>query len=253
MIKTEKLNEISVYPFWNDKRIEKKTVKKEHSEITPEPYPNIVLCGRKKSGKTTTALFLIFRFITNKTKLVIFSPDLQADKENNEALNLLRELFGEDCIKIYPSFANEHKNIFLEELDSADERFAKYDTKNSKHLYPTTIFFFDDLGEDDLRSKEIGQLAQNNRHYGCLNIYSSQDWLNFEPKIRNNADLVLLWPGISKPRLKSIFDEIQLGITFDNFVKMYNKCFDAGLKNFMYINLANKEIHKNFSDQLYIK
>jgi len=252
MIKTEHINEINVYPFWNEKKKTRKTVKKNHFEITPEPFPNIILCGRKKSGKTTTALYLIFRFMTNKTKLIIFSPDLLNDRENSSAVEMLKEIFGEESIIVHKAFFNaEGKNIFLDEINDADDRFKleKENTK-SKYLYPSTIFFFDDLSKDELKSQEIGTLSQNNRHYGCLNIYSSQDWKNFDVKTRNNIDMLFLWNGLNKERLKSIYDQIQPPITYDNFLKMYNKSTDG--KNFLYYNFTTREFRKNLSEQLYI-
>jgi len=94
-------------------------------------------------------------------------------------------------------------------------------------------------------------LAQNNRHYGVLNIFSSQDWLNFEPKIRNNADVILLWFGMSKQRLKLIYDQIQLPIDFKEFIKIYNKA-TVPPPNFLFINVPQKEFRRNLDEKIII-
>jgi len=144
MIKTDKINEVQVIPFWGEGKTRKPPFD-EHSEITKETYPNIILTGRKKSGKTTTAVFLIFKFITNKTKLVIFSPDFLNDKDNVNAIEKLNETFGDESYinqpKIYKRFDEE---IFEKELEEAQKRFLELQnsSKQHKNSFPTTIFFY---------------------------------------------------------------------------------------------------------------
>ena len=254
MIKSEFVNNLEVKPFWNQNGTSKKKVKESHSKFTLEPYPNIICCARKKSGKTTVALNIIMLCMTTKTKLYIFSPDILQDTDNRKAIELLVKNFGADNITICKSFIDsDGNNMLLEAIDDASESFqhAKEDIK-SKYTYPSTILYFDDLNEDDLKSKELGHFAQNNRHYGAMCIYSSQDWINFEPRIRKNCDILMLWASMPKDRLKDVYQTIQPGIKFEEFDKMYNFATSEP-RSFLYVDVPNKIFRKNLNEELYIK
>jgi len=124
MIKSTKINYITVKPFWNTGNGKHKPVKPAHAEISDEPYLNVILFGRKKSGKTTAGLYMLKHFMTNKTKLIIFSPDLENDKDNSKALDLIKDKFGDEAVTIYDRFKDrDGNNLFLQEVDDAGERF----------------------------------------------------------------------------------------------------------------------------------
>lgn len=269
--KIVKINNVKVTPYWNSANKIKKPVKPQHAIISDEPFLNIICCGRKKSGKTTTCLYMLKHFMTNKTKLVIFSPDLKNDKDNKKAIDLFKKKFGEDSVVMYRKFiASDGTDNLQDEIDEAEERNLEEST--SKYEYPKTIFYFDDLNLADLKSKKLGDFAQLHRHYGCICIYSSQDWINFEHRIRKNCDLLLLWNGIGLERLHDIYNTVQVGSDKHDFVNAYKKAFSKRAlkeeeessnesssdseeappttsRNFFLVDVVNKEFRRNFDSK----
>jgi hypothetical protein len=68
------------------------------------------------------------------------------------------------------------------------------------------------------------------------------------PTIRENSNLLILFPSISKEKLKNIFEDWNThDLTFDEFYKIYMYCTKNDY-NFMYINLDNLEMRKNFNE-----
>lgn len=252
MIKTNILNEVKVKPFWNTGS-GSKPVRDAHATITYEPFVNIICCAKKKSGKTTLALHLIIKhFMTPATKLVVFSPDILNDKDNVNAIRWLMKKYGRDNVTIHPRFHDSEGNsLFLQEVEEASDAF--HIENESKYEYPRTIFYFDDLNEEDLKSKDIGHFSQNLRHYGALCIYSSQEWINFEPRVRKAGDIFLLWGSIPKERLKEIYSTCQPGVRFEEFEKLYNYAVAGERTNFLFVDAINKKFRKNLSEELYIK
>jgi hypothetical protein len=274
VVKTKKINNQKIYPFWK-KGIETYPVRDKHAIISNIPYMNIALPAKKGEGKSTTALNMIIdNFMTKNSKLVVFSPSLENDKDNKEALSYIRKKYNKkpkkkkkffneesssseeednskynDHVVTYKQFITDNKNDFLLEKHEAEEEYKL--GNNGPYEYPKTIFYFDDLNKRDFKSDEIGTFAQNIRHHGSLAFYSSQDWINFEPRIRKNLDIVLLWGGVPKDRLKEIYNEIQPGIDYDVFLDFYYKATSKP-KNFFFINVTNKDFRQNLNQELYI-
>jgi hypothetical protein len=70
-------------------------------------------------------------------------------------------------------------------------------------------------------------------------IYWIHHYKALNPTTRENSNLLLLFPGISKEKLKDIFDDSNThDLTFDEFYKIYMYCTKNEF-NFMYINLDN--------------
>lgn len=255
MIKSIDLkNDIPISRFWATGSGTKKSVKESHAKISNNPFLNIILTGRKGVGKTTVALNLIKHFMTNKTKLFIFSPDIMLDTDNRKAIEYFVEHFGEGSVVIYKSFkGKEDENNLLNSIDEAADRAQEAKEKSkSKYVYPSSIFYFDDLSNDDFKSEELGHFSQNIRHYNSLCIYSSQDWINFEPRIRKNVDIVCLFGGITKERKKFIYGEIQPNVDVNEFYKIYHFATNEP-KNFLFIDVMNKKFRKNLTEDIYIK
>ena len=271
MIKTNKINNEKVDPYWA--KGEDKPVRKEHALITEEPYLNIIACAPVKSGKTTALFHLILRnFMTKDTKLVIFSPSIGGDEKNSNAIEAIRSKFNPkpkkskdntkvnsrnnwDRVILHRKFVDGEgeENMLLKELDEAQDQHKGYSEDNPHpYSYPQTIMWFDDLGDDEFKSHEIAGLSQTFRHSGILPLYSSQDWKNFHPKTRNNAGIVLLWKGIPVERLKDIFFDVQPNVTWKDFIKLYNHATREN-KSFLYIDKINKKMRRNLDEELFIK
>ncbi len=68
------------------------------------------------------------------------------------------------------------------------------------------------------------------------------------PTIRENSNLLILFPSISKEKLKNIFEDSNThDLTFDEFYKIYMYCTKNDY-NFMYINLDSLQMRKNFNE-----
>jgi hypothetical protein len=117
--------------------------------------------------------------------------------------------------------------------------------------YCENIFIIDDA-TSFLRNKKyeawLIRLATTNRHIKSCVIWSVHHYKILNPTIRENANLLILFPAISKEKLKNIFEDWNThDLTFDEFYKIYMYCTKNDY-NFMYINLDSLQMRKNFNE-----
>lgn len=248
MIKSEKLNVDNVYPFWKS-RGKLKPLRPAHLEITNNPFPNCLMCASKNSGKTTCTFWMIMKFMTNKTKLIWFSRNLLSDKDNVNAIKHITDKFGEDSVEVYKSLYDEEgNNILAEKIDEA-ETLNQREVK-TKYMFPTMIIVWDDIPEEELKEGLIGEICSRNRHFGIITIQSTQRFKNTDVKSRDNLDLILLWKGLPKEKIKDMADFM----TTDrkHFEKLYNYA-SGGDRNFLTFSKTDHKFRKNFDENIYIK
>lgn len=250
MIKIKALGIDNVSPFWNHST-NKKPVMGNHMLITNNPFPNIVMSAKKDSGKTTAAIYLILKhFMTNYTELDIFSGDLKTDQKNKNAFTKLQEKYP-NSVFIYKHFYDkDDNNILMSKIAESDEVFNLENT--FKYEYPRTIFYFDDLTEEELRSKELSHLFKTNRHSGILNILCIHNMKHVPPTVREQTNILLLFKGMSSDEIDNIYKWVSPFIKKDVFVRVYRKAVEKE-KDFLMCDLDSKTFRRNLGEEIVVE
>jgi hypothetical protein len=113
------------------------------------------------------------------------------------------------------------------------------------------IFVFDDLS-GELQNKYISVLLKQNRHYKAKVIISSQYYNDITKQTRQQIDYILLFPKIPIERLETIYSELDLSIQYAIFLKCYQYA-TKGKYNFLYIDVRDEQLRKNFNQKFIIK
>jgi Poxvirus A32 protein len=133
-----------------------------------------------------------------------------------------------------------------------NETGSETGSKAWKKPYPEYIIVMDDLGSE-MRDRSVTQLLKTNRHYNTMVIMSSQSLTDLDKPARNQLDYMLIFPKIPEDKLKSIKEDLNLSISLDEFLGIY----DIATKekyNFLYIgrSQAEEEYRKNFNEKFII-
>jgi hypothetical protein len=239
-----------------------------------EPYAYIFLCAKKKSGKTS-AIFKILKSCSSKTtKLFIFSSTVFKDdtwkyiikyfknrgnpiqtftsiKEDklNHLQKIIEELQVEDSESDSENDIEKAPKLNFLLFDTYDEEKIKKQKKNKK-VAPENIFIFDDIG-NELHNPFVNQLLKTNRHFLSKVIISSQYVNDMIPASRKQIDYWLLFKGHKDDKLKIIYDDADLSITFDEFMNLYKHATEEKY-NFLLVDTRNDEFRKNFSHRYFL-
>ncbi len=232
-------------------------------ELFEEPYANIFLLAKKKSGKTNT-IFKILKASTGRnTKIIIFSSTVSKDPNWIHIQKFFKN--KKTSIQQFTSIKEDRvnhiqeilKNFQDEIVDSKEEKpklelfsFEELtdNPKKENKLAPEYIFVFDDIG-NELQDKFVSQLLKTNRHYKSKVIISSQYLNDLTPQSRKQIDYMLLFKGQPVDKLKTIHEDLDLATEFNVFLTLYN---NATLEKFcfLYIDCRNEK-YRNCFDKEY--
>ena len=235
-----------------------------------EPYPNILLLARKKSGKTTIIYNIIKNCAGPDTEVIIFCPTWRKDDSYRHIIKYMnkKKIEHQEFTNLYDG-KNNILREFLENLaaqpnsddddDSEPEppdplamsllinqqTEQKQKKKTSKYTTPEFIFIFDDMRKQN-RDTAVSDLITTNRHYKAMTIISTQFATDFTPTSWANLDYALLFPKLPLERLPIIREALGLSkISLDEFMKSYADATDAE-HNFLYIDMDSEELKHNF-------
>lgn len=105
MYKTEKINDIKITPLINQK-FNKKTV--HGHEFFPNPYNNIALVARTKSGKTNCIYRTLEETLRPNTNVIIFCPSVNTDVTYKKMKGMIKK---KKCnLKVYEHFEEKGVN-----------------------------------------------------------------------------------------------------------------------------------------------
>jgi len=244
-------------------------------DIFPEIYSNIFFCARKKSGKTCAIAHIIDKCSTTETRVIAFVSTLQKDPTWRAIEDLCHrrkiDFTGYTSIKdegtkedILKSIVDTLKKTTGEEKeeepksqrgrgiitdDDDDPKLGKK-AKKPKELAPRIIFIFDDLS-GELHTPSFTEFLKMNRHFKCKVLISSQYWNDVSLQARKQINYVLLYRGLSKSmnKLRDIYDNCDLSISFELFVELYRFATKDKF-HFLYIDVDNSEFRKDFSHKV---
>jgi hypothetical protein len=241
-------------------------------QLFPSIFPNIFLCAKKKSGKTSVIFNIVEQCIDERTKVFLFSPTCDRDPTYVALQVRLRER-GVPCIT-HDSILRGGESlidVILHELRALD-RVATITTSDNattrhtldfgppaserqvagvpvKPLAPLFLFIFDDIS-NDLRHRSVSTLLKCNRHYKAMCIISSQYLTDLTPASIKQLDYMLLFKSFSADKLEAIHRHLDLAVDLDKFIQMYTHATTPAY-SFLYVNSREEEYRQNF-DKKYL-
>jgi hypothetical protein len=283
MITTKKINDVVVKVAKQNKKDTDTRLAKGY-KLFPEPYANIFICAKKKSGKTNLLFNILDETVGRDTHVLFFVSTIFKDKTYKAILRMLRKkgvnyhcntsLKEEtkdgsiDSLQVLVDTLtsmsqdefedddedndNEKPKDILHEIygNGHDEEDEQEKEKKEKYLAPKYIIVFDDLSTE-LKSNSLVGLLKKNRHFNAKILLCSQHYNDLLPSSRLQQDYLILFKNISKEKLKEIYTDISTPISIEEFYKVYNYCTKDKF-NFLYCDLINDEFRKNFNQKIMI-
>lgn len=272
-VKFKKINDIVIKPLH---RSSTETQKVKGEKYFSEPYANIFLCAKKKSGKTNLIWNILKNCAGKDTKIIIFCATIERDDTYKQMIDCL-EKRGNPVVT-YMSITEERVDVLKELLTELRETVADEDdaeievpynpfpfiktmeeglaeeakarkkkkAKKSKYLAPEIIFIFDDLSRE-LRKTSVSMLLKSNRHYKCKTILSSQFPNDLQPEALKQLDYCILFAGHDVKKLAKFHIDLDLSIPLEKFIDIYLEATNKKY-SFLYVDTVNGTFRKNMNE-----
>jgi len=277
MFKTKDINDFKVKPIIHQQPYNKNTVRAY--DLFAEPYSNIALIAKKKSGKTVCITRSLEKCCSKKTNVIIFASTVNIDPTYKKCVAMLE---NKGCnVQTYENFIEGKVNIleqFVDILQKKDEPEPEPDLpkkmplclftgkeldppkkkkvpKPEKLLTPEYVIVIDDLS-NLCRDNSIYRLLNRNRHYKCKIFLSLHSVSDLTPSALNMIDVFLCFPNISDDRIEELGEKT--GIHFKSDTKkrrILQELYDEATKekyNFLYIDKGRMEFRHNFNKRFKI-
>jgi hypothetical protein len=271
VLKLKKINKHTVEP------VQLKTIRRESirgHQLFDELYANVFICSKKKSGKSSL-IFKILKECTGKeTKIIIFSGTVKKDPTYRYLIKYFTNK-GNDVI-IYDSITEDKINNLTNvcesllqnensddtDIDSTEDDIYKYIIKTGddaekikkkrkdRLISPEIIFVFDDLSTE-LRNIAVSGLLKCNRHAKSKVLISSQYVHDLKPESIKQMDYCILFGGHSDDKLEKFHKDLDLSIELNKFIEIYKEITNEKY-NFLYIDVINEKLRKNFDNEIEI-
>lgn len=272
MIKAKRINNVKIMPL-EIPRVDPECIKGK--EFFEDLTPNVLLVARKNSGKTTVLYHILRNCVNKRTKVFIFCSTVYKDPSYQLIVKMLSkrgvdvELFTDvregkqnyldEMVEEFKKM-EEGGNIFDEKEREKDEdikflmfggKQKKIKPKEPKKKTPKYAFIFDDISED-LRSPSIAYLMKKNRHFGIMNIISTQSYKDITPPAWSQIDFALLYPGLDLKTVSNIRTKMGLSVEDDELEQLYTYATEEKY-NFLYIDKQKGTFRHNFCEKLVLK
>lgn len=225
-------------------KMDSKTTKKQHvhRSIWMPHSPGIfsmVCTGASGSGKTTTVMNMIFKFL-EFDRLMVFAKNPQQDiydeiKQRMEEISDSSDHLELDDIYSFSSSLNDIPNV--EDIDTS---------------VGVTVMLIDDFVLDPNLDKAIEYFIRG-RHAKVIPIFLSQSYNKTPILIRQNARILLVWRNNRGRDISYLYADAGGNMEKDTFKKMFNEATNG--YNFLYIDNfqeTEKRFRKNFDQPLTI-
>ena len=148
-------------------------------------------------------------------------------------------------------FGGRYKQLKYNEKPEIKKEIVikKQTTKNNKT--PKYIFIFDDLSSE-LKSPSISAFVKQARHEKALCIFSSQYVNDLQPQTIKNMEVIILFGGHSIDKLEEVHKHTDLSISLNDFIEAYEYATEEKY-NFLYIDVVNETLRKNFDEKIIIE
>lgn len=247
MFRIKKINNVSVEPLEKPKKRKKPSKSVLGWEYFQDPFCNIFIVAKKKSGKTTLIYNILKNILSseNEQKVFFFVSTMDNDIIYEKIFQLLK----------YNGIFYEKYNSLIDDEDGTNNLLKVIKNLDpvdkSNNTYPENIFIFDDLSSELKKATIINTLIKQNRHYKAKTIFSSQYITDLDPAARLNIDYCLVFKGLTEENLRRLYDSLELWTdSFEEFKKIYDAVVYSGKYTFLYIDRQNEEFRINFDKVL---
>ena len=237
------------------------------STVPRHPFTSYIVAS-KGSGKTVLWLNLLIRKEFLKgifNQVIIYSPTAKLDakldilkttdgiiSQNVKLLKLLGKLKKNEILS-NPDISklNKEESVtsltnsdFKEEIDFEylDEMIKeqKYVIENYGKTFADKILlvFDDSISSKTFATRHFQQIVFNSRHLNISMIIVSQSYYSLQKSIRNNNSHLILFETGNVKELKTIYEENNNGLTFNEFLELYNESISVPF-GFLTINYQN--------------
>lgn len=279
--KIDKINNIQIKPIINDKELNDKN-KIVGYDYFKNPFSNVFICSKKRSGKTNTIFHILKNSIYKDCKVIFFCSTIMVDATYKKIMKMLdtkkidyepydsfKDENGDDLLE---GLVNDLKNPELEEEDEEDKsdeevrvlkngiidfgqtrlkKKKKPKKKKEEKIFSKLIVVIDDMGKQ-CRNGFLNQLLKTNRHSKTRVIISSQFLNDLEPSALKQLDYFLCFRSLNPEKLEKIHQDLDIGnIDFDDFHNLYKEITEEPF-SFLYIDVRNEVFRKNFDIEINI-
>eukprot|EP00732_Lithocolla_globosa_P000812 Lithocolla_globosa_v1_NODE_310_length_4558_cov_56.456362.p3 type:complete len:278 gc:universal NODE_310_length_4558_cov_56.456362:1305-472(-) len=238
----------------------------------PTLYSGTYICACKKSGKSSTIWNILRECADKDTQVKVFCGTYENDSAwleirdyldnkhiqcefytniKEDGINHVAELYAEmkESTRVDKEDDDDDDsddesgyiggNSYITRIDDhiLSVKIKEKKKKKKKKTSPKYIVIFDDMSKE-LRDPHVAQLLKEHRHVLSKVIISSQSFFDIHPDSRKNVDYFLLFGGIAEKKLQDLFDNINLNITFNQFMKMYQ---DATKEKHQFFYVSREE------------
>jgi hypothetical protein len=194
-------------------------------ELRSDPYANIFLCGRKKSGKTVAIKMILDVCLPKKIPVIIICPSLDTDANWRDMIDWLKKRGNE----VFEYYGIINPDTGENNLVTIMKHMEKLNRKDPNHLTAKGLKYMlimDDCGKQ-MRNSIVYQFLLKNRHEKCGTILSGQSMKNIQPDVRQQIGLWLLFPKLNEKDLKLIYEDSDPPVSWEEFEAKYEKATSA--------------------------
>jgi len=213
------------------------------NDIVPKP-PMILTCvSPAKTGKSTIAGNLILRYYKNCfDRIYIFSPTASTDKTTRSYL----KAFENDDIDTELIVFEDHNDLL--NADTYIQEIINDQKKQEQSKRERVLILVDDAV--GFTFKTLNYLATRYRHLNISILQNSQAYRRLDPLMRVNSTAIIINEITNMKELGKLEEEI-----LDN-VPNWKDHYDYATKekyNFLYFNILDQKLYKNFTELLWEK
>jgi len=246
------------------KKVNLNLKKPKHYKLFREPYPNIFICARKKSGKTILIQNIINKSYGENTKVLIISSSHDRDgqyasiKKMMDKLNIIYHCTKDINFLEHIINSEDNNNTDTNENNVITTSYMNFNKakkiikkkKEEKYIKPKYVIIIDDMGRSITRNNILDKFLKTNRHYKAMIVISSQYIKDLQPSMLNNLDYLLLYKiPDNKDILKHIYMNINISDDFETFKLMYDEATKKKY-SFLYIDINNSLYRINFNKSI---
>lgn len=213
------------------------------NDVVPKP-PMILTCvSPAKTGKSTICGNLLLRYYKNCFDTVfLFSPTASTDKTTRSYL----KAFDDDDVNTELIVFEDHSDLL--NADTFIQQIIDDQNKQEQSKRDRVLIVVDDCV--GFQFKKLNYLCTRYRHLNISIIQNSQNYRRLDPLMRVNSTAIIISEITNLKELSKLEEEV-----LEN-VREWRKYYDYSTRdrfNFLYFNILEQKMYKNFSELLWEK
>ena len=216
----------------------KNVLKRKIDPVLPDIAKNccILIIGKVRASKSTiiSNLLLNDNFYNDLfDNVYVISPTASQDATSRFLVD-----------KYDGSVFNEYSDELIEQILRRQKSFPK-------DKRPLVMLVIDDCLGMIPKNALLWHLSSRYRHYNVCMVITTQAFKRVDPVLRVNASHVLVCWNLADVEVEKIAAEYgSLLGTDDDFTRTYRQRVQKDPYSFLYLNMDNGEVHKNFTERL---